>query len=125
MDALNARNITLDELSAALKAVNDNSPVGTLDGPAQTLTLQANDQLQSASAWQEVIVASRGGQAVRLKEVATVLDSFETVRTSGSYNGERSVILAVQRQPNANTVQVVDNIRAMLPKFRAQLPESI
>ena len=125
VDALNARNIALDELSAALKAVNDNSPVGTLDGPAQTLTLQANDQLQSASAWQDVIVASRGGQPVRLKEVATVSDSFETVRTSGSYNGERSVILAVQRQPDANTVQVVDNIRAMLPKFRAQLPESI
>ena len=124
-DVLNARNISLDELSAALKAANDNSPIGTLDGPAQTLTLVANEQLKNARDWQEVVVASRSGQPVRLKEVATVLDSFETVRTSGSYNGERSIILAVQRQPNANTVQVVDSIRAMLPKFRSQLPESV
>ena len=72
-----------------------------------------------------MIIASRGGQPVRLKEVAQVIDSYETVRTSGSFNGERSIILAVQRQPNANTVQVVDSIRAMLPKFRAQLPASI
>ena len=124
-DLLNARNISLDELSAALKAANDNAPVGTLDGPAQTLTLQANEQLKNAQDWQEVIIASRGGQPVRLKEVAQVIDSYETVRTSGSFNGERSIILAVQRQPNANTVQVVDSIRAMLPKFRAQLPASI
>ncbi|MES2886671.1 MAG: efflux RND transporter permease subunit [Pseudomonadota bacterium] len=124
-DALSARDMTLGELSAALAAANDNAPVGTLDGPTQTLTLQANDQLTTALEWQEIIVASRNGQPVRLKEVAQVVDSFETVRTSGSFNGERSVILAVQRQPNANTVQVVDKIRQMLPTFRAQLPASI
>ncbi len=124
-DLLHARNISWDELSGTLKAANDNAPLGTIDGPAQTLTLQANGQLQNALAWQDLIVASRNGQPVRLKEIAQVIDSFETVRTSGSYNGERSIILAVQRQPNANTIQVVDSIRAMLPKFRAQLPESI
>lgn len=125
LDALNARNISLDELSTALRAANDNSPIGTIDGPAQTLTLQANESIRNAQEWQDVVVATQAGQPVRLKEVATVIDSFETLRTSASYNGQASVILAVQRQPNANTVEVVDSIQAMLPQIRAQLPASI
>ena len=125
VDALNARNISLDELSAALRLANDNSPLGTIDGPAQTLTLQANESLRDAQEWQEVIIASRAGQAVRLKEVASVIDSVETIRNSASHNGQAAVILAVQRQPNANTVEVVDRIQAMLPQLRAQLPASV
>jgi HAE1 family hydrophobic/amphiphilic exporter-1 len=124
-DALSARNLSIDEVAAALRAANDNAPVGILDGRQQTLTLQANDQLRNAAQWQETIVASRNGQPVRLKEVAQVLDSFENIRTAGSYNGERAIVLAVQRQPNANTVQVVDGILKMLPGFKAQMPGSI
>ncbi len=124
-ELLNARNITLDDLAAAVKAANSNTPIGALDGPRQTLTIQANAQMKNASEFADIIVASRGGVPVRLGEVASVEDSYESVRTSASYNGERSILLSVQRQPNANTVQVVDSIRRLLPQFKAQLPQSI
>jgi len=124
-DALAARNISLDELTAALKAANANTPVGTLDGPKQTLTLQANRQLRNAAEFAELIVSSRNGNPVRLKEVAQVEDSYETVKTFASYNGESSITLAIQRQPDANTVKVVDAVRAALPGFQAQLPQSV
>ena len=124
-DLLTARNLTLEDLAAAIKAANSNTPLGVLDGPRQTLTIQANAQLKNASEFGEVIVATRNGAPVRLNEVATLEDSYESVKTSASYNGERSILLAVQRQPNANTVQVVDSVRKLLPVFKAQLPQSI
>jgi len=124
-DVLNSRGITLEDLAAAIKAANSNTPVGVLEGPRQTLTIQANAQLKKAREFANIIVASRNGAPVRLSEVATVQDSYESVRTSASLNGERSILLAVQRQPNANTVQVVDAVRKLLPLFKAQLPQSI
>jgi len=124
-DSLAARNMTLDELAAALKAANANTPVGTLDGQRQTLTLQANRQLQSAAEFADLIVSVKGGSPVRLRDVASVEDSVETVKTSATYNGEASITLAVQRQPDANTVQVVDAVRAAIPDFRSQLPQSV
>ena len=124
-DALSARNISLDELTTALSAANANTPVGTLDGSRQTLTLQANRQLRNAAEFAELIVSSRGGNPVRLRDVARVEDSYETVKTAASFNGESSITLAVQRQPDANTVKVVDAVRAALPGFRAQLPQSV
>ncbi|WP_256080721.1 efflux RND transporter permease subunit [Massilia sp. YIM B04103] len=124
-DLLNARNLTLDELATAVRAANANTPLGILDGPSQTLTIQGNAQLMKAAEFAELIIANRNGQPVRLKDVATVEDSFQSVKTAGSYNGERSIVLMVQRQPDANTVQVVDGVRALLPRFRAQLPQSI
>ncbi len=124
-DALAARNIGLDELSAALRAANVNTPVGTLEGPRQTLTLQANRQLKNAAEFAELIVAQRNGSPVRLKDVATVADSLETLKSWATLNGENSITLAVQRQPGANTVRVVDAVRAALPALRAQLPQSI
>ena len=124
-DLLNARNITLEDLAAAIKAANSNTPIGVLDGPRQTLTIQANAQMKNAKEFSDIIVASRNGAPVRLSEVASVEDSYENVRTSASYNGERSILLSVQRQPNANTVQVVDSVRKLLPLFKAQLPQSI
>jgi HAE1 family hydrophobic/amphiphilic exporter-1 len=124
-EALAARNIGLDELAAALKAANSNSPVGTLEGPKQTLTLLANKQLRNAAEFSELIVAARNGNAVRLRDVARVEDSYETVRSAASFNGERAIFLQVQRQPDANTVKVVDAVKALLPGFRAQLPQSV
>jgi HAE1 family hydrophobic/amphiphilic exporter-1 len=124
-DLLNARNMTLDELQQAIRAANANTPLGILDGPDQTLTIQGNAQLMHAAEFQELIVAMRNGEPVRLKDVAVVEDSYQSVRNMGSFNGERSIALLVQRQPNANTVQVVDGVRALLPRFRAQLPASI
>ena len=124
-DALAARGLTLDELRAAVNGANANTPVGTLDGPRQTLTIVANRQLASAREFGNLIVAARGGAPIRLREVADVQDSVETARTFASFNGEPSITLAVQRQPDANTVEVVDRVKAMLPRFETQLPASI
>ncbi len=124
-EALAARNISLDELTRALTAANANTPVGTLEGSRQTLTLQANRQLRNAAEFADLIVASRGGSDVRLRDVATVEDSYETVKTRATLNGETSISLAVMRQPDANTVKVVDEVRAAVPEFKAQLPASV
>ncbi|MGK5025030.1 efflux RND transporter permease subunit [Janthinobacterium sp. RB2R34] len=124
-DLMNARDLTMDELATALRSSNTNSPLGILDGPSQTLTIQGNPQMMKAADFAELIVASRNGQPVRLKDVAEVEDSFQSIKTVGSFNGERSISLMVQRQPDANTVQVVDGVRRLLPGFKEQLPQSI
>ncbi len=124
-DLMNARNLSMDELALALRAANSNAPLGVLDGPSQTMTIQGNAQLMNAAAFSDLIVATRNGEPVRLKDVASVEDSYQSVKAAGSYNGERSIVLLVQRQPNANTVQVVDAVRKLLPQFQAQLPASI
>lgn len=124
-DALASRNIGLDELSAALKSANVNTPVGTLEGPRQTLVLQANQQLKNAAEFAELIISTRGGNPVRLKDVARVEDSLETLKSWATFNGEPTTTLAILRQPGANTVQVVDAVRAALPALQAQLPQSV
>ncbi|HYP83445.1 efflux RND transporter permease subunit [Variovorax sp.] len=124
-DRLNARNITLDELAAAVRSANANTPVGVLDGPRQTLTIQANEQLLRAEDFRRLIVAQRNGAPVRLDEVATIEDSYESIKTGSSFNGRASISLAVDRQPDANTVQVVDAVRSLVPRFQAQLPSSV
>jgi len=124
-ELLNQRNITLEELQNAIRLANANTPVGVLDGARQTLTIQANKQLRNAREFGEVVVASRNGAPVYLRDVADVQDSFETVKSFGSFQGERSIVLAIQRQPDANTVKVVDKVKAMLPRFAAQMPASI
>ena len=124
-DLMNARDLTLDELQQALKSANANTPLGILDGPSQTLTITGNAQLMKAADYADLIIAQRNGQPVRLKDVADVQDSFQSTKAAGSYNGERSIVLLVQRQPDANTVQVVDGVRRLLPQFKAQLPASI
>jgi hydrophobic/amphiphilic exporter-1 (mainly G- bacteria), HAE1 family len=124
-DELAARNIGLDELSTALRAANVNTPVGTLDGPRQTLTLQANRQLSNAADFADLIVSNRGGNPVRLKDVARVEDSVETVKTWATLNGESSITLAIQRQPGANTVRLVDSVRAAIPGLQSQMPQSV
>ncbi|WP_076999358.1 efflux RND transporter permease subunit [Variovorax sp. KK3] len=124
-DLLNARSITLDELANAVRLANANTPVGVLDGPRQTLTIQANEQMLRAADFAKVIVGQRNGSPVRLDEVATIEDSFESVKTASTFNGQNSISLAVLRQPNANTVQVVDAVRALMPRFREELPQSV
>ncbi len=123
--ALAERNLALDELRAAVAAANPNTPVGVLDGPQQTLTVQANRQLATAREFANVIVATRDGAPVRLRDVADVQDSFDTLKNSSTFAGEPSVTLAIQRQPDANTVEVVDRVLATLPRFKDQLPESV
>ena len=124
-DLLTARNISLDELMGAIRAANANTPVGVLDGPKQMLTIEANRQLKNAAEFADLIIASRNNVPVRLRDVAAVEDSVESVRSANRYNDERAIVIAVLRQPNANTVAVVNAIRAKLPVFNAQLPGSI
>ena len=124
-DALAARNLGLDELSAALRAANVNTPVGTFEGPRQMLTLQANRQLKNAADFADLIVSSRGGNVVRLRDVANVEDSLESLKSWATLNGENSITIAILRQPGANTVRVVDAVRAALPKLQSQMPQSV
>ncbi|MDO8700888.1 MAG: efflux RND transporter permease subunit, partial [Undibacterium sp.] len=124
-DALAARNLTLDELSASIRSSNANTPVGTLEGDKQTLTLTANKQLQNAAEFANLIVSNKGGQVVRLRDVALVEDSYEQVKSAANFNGESTIMMAIQRQTDANTVKVVDSVKAALPGFKAQLPSSV
>ncbi|MFC3108211.1 efflux RND transporter permease subunit [Undibacterium arcticum] len=122
---LAARNMTLDELASAIHAANANSPVGVLDGPRQSMTLEANQQLRNAAAFGNLVIKSADGLSTRLQDVAEVVDSVESTKSGSWANGEPSIVLAVQRQPNANTVAVVDAVKATLPQFKAQMPTSI
>lgn len=124
-DALGNRNITMDELAAAINKANTNSPIGTLDGPRQLITIYANPQLVKAEEFGNLIVAQRNGFPVYLKDVAVVEESYEDVKTFATAKGERSIAMGVMRQPNANTVEVVNEIKRLLPTLKAQLPESI
>ena len=123
--ALAARNIGLDELSAALKAANVNTPAGTFEGPQQTLVLQANKQMSSAREFADLIISNKGGVPVRLRDVARVQDSVEVIKSWATLNGENSITLAIQRQPGANTVKVVDAVSKNLPELKSQMPESV
>src|SRR5208282_1660212 len=121
-EALAAKGLTLTDVQNAVAAANSDTPVGTMMGPGQSFTLQMKNQFNTAADFKTVIVAYRDGAPVRLQDVATVVDGVENDQVAGWYNGQRSIILAVQRQPDANTVQVVDSIRALLPVFEAELP---
>lgn len=124
-DQLAARNMTMDELATVLRAANANSPVGVLDGARQSLTLQANAQLRNAEAFADLVISSKNGATVRLKDVANVIDSVESTKNGSWSNGQPAIVLGVYRQPNANTVAVVDAVKAILPQFQSQMPTSI
>lgn len=118
-------NLTMDDVAQAINKANSNTPVGVLDGPRQALTIYANPQLVHAKEFANLLIAQRNGLPIRLSDVAVVSESYEQVKTSGSYMGERSVIIAVLRQPSANTVKVVDGIKRMIPQFEKQMPASM
>ena len=117
--------MTLNDLATAINSANSNTPVGVLDGPRQLLTIYANEQMVKASDYANLVIAQRNGLPVRLKDVAEVNESYESVKTAAAFNGERSIALAVLRQPTANSVNVVDAVRAMVPKFALQMPASV
>jgi hydrophobic/amphiphilic exporter-1 (mainly G- bacteria), HAE1 family len=125
-DALAARNLTVDEVATAIRQANANTPVGTLEGPRQTLTIQANRQLAHAAEFARIIVATLpNGATVRLGDVAEVEDSVESLKTASWADAERAITLSVRRQPDANTVATVDAIRAAIPPLVAQMPSSV
>jgi HAE1 family hydrophobic/amphiphilic exporter-1 len=124
-DALGNRNLTMDDVAAAVNKANSNSPVGVLDGPRQSITIYANEQLVRPEEFGNLIISQKNGLPIYLKDVAEVLESYEDVKSFASANGERSIAIAVLRQPNANTVEVVQSIKALIPELQKQMPESI
>ncbi len=123
--ALAARKIGIDEIGNAVALGNVNLPTGTLEGQKRTFTIQATGQLYNAADYRPLIVAYRNGSPVRLAELGKVYDSVENDKVANWYNDERAVVLAIQRQPGTNTVEVVDSIKKLLPSFRAQIPPSV
>jgi HAE1 family hydrophobic/amphiphilic exporter-1 len=121
-DAVSARGLTLDDVRNGVAAANSNSPVGTLMGQNQNLTIDATGQMKKAAEFADLIIATRNGVPIRLSDVATVVDSVENDQTASWYNRNRSILLAVYRASDANTVEVVDNIKAKIPFYRSQLP---
>jgi HAE1 family hydrophobic/amphiphilic exporter-1 len=124
-DALANRNLTVDDIAVAVNKANSNSPVGVLDGPRQAITIYANPQLVQAEEFGNLIVSQRNGLPVYLRDVADVIESYEDVKTLASSNGERSIAVAILRQPGANTVDVVKSVKQLLPQLQKQMPESI
>ena len=122
---LASRQLGIDEVADAVQRGNVNLPTGTLWGRHQAVTVQANGQLTDAAAYRPLIVAYRNGSPVRLEELGRVIDSVGNDKIASWYNASRSVVLAIQRQPGTNTVEVVNNIKALLPTFRAQVPPSV
>ncbi|MBZ5501031.1 MAG: efflux RND transporter permease subunit, partial [Acidobacteriia bacterium] len=120
-----ARGIGIDDVEKAIAAGNVNLPTGNLDGRHQTFSVEASGQLFDAAAYRPLIVAYRNGSPVRLGELGRVIDSVENDKQAGWRDTTRAIVLAIQRQPGTNTVEVVDAIRALLPAFRAQVPASI
>ena len=124
-DALAARNIGIDEVQRAIQTSNTNLPTGRLDGDKQAFTIQSTGTLPNAAAYRPIIVAWRNGTPVRLEQLATSSTRVENDKVEGWFNNKRAVILAVQRQPGTNTVEVVDSILALLPQFRREIPPSV
>ena len=108
-----------------MNKANSNSPVGVLDGPRQSITIYANPQLVQAKEFGNLIVSQKNGLPIYLKDVAEVIESYEDVKTLASSKGERSIAVAVLRQPGANTVEVVNAVKQLLPQLQKQMPESI
>ena len=123
--ALATRQIGIDEVGAALDRGNVNLPTGVLDGKTKAFNIQATGQLYNAAAYRPLVVAYRNGAPVRLDQLGQVIDSVENNKAAAWYQGVRGVVLAVQRQPGTNTIEVVDSIRKLLPSFRAQIPASV
>ncbi|HSL80470.1 MAG TPA: efflux RND transporter permease subunit [Pseudolabrys sp.] len=120
-----ARNISLDDIRSVVAKANSSAPVGTLQGKEQAVTLLATGAMLHAADYRDVVVAYRNGAPIKLSEVARVIDSVENDKIATWFNDSRAIVLAIQRQPDANTVEVVDLVRAKLPQVRAQVPPAI
>jgi multidrug efflux pump len=123
--ALAAYGLTLDDIRTSVGQANVNEAKGNLENQRESYTIGANDQLLTSSDYQPIIVAYRNGNAIRLTDVATVIDSAENVRQAAWANQTEAVILNIQRQPGANIINVVDNINRLMPQLKASLPQTI
>ena len=123
--ALAARSVGIDEVTNAIQSGNVNLPTGTLWGRHKAFTVQTSGQLKDADAYRPLIVAYRDGSPVRLGDLGQVIDSIENDKAASWFNNDRTIVLAVQRQPGTNTVEVVQSIKDILPSFQALIPASM
>jgi multidrug efflux pump len=124
-NALFKYGIGLEDVRAALAAANANTPKGSIDVGGRRYQLYTNDQATRAAEYQNLVVAYRNGAAVRLSEVAEVLDSVENVRNLGLANGDPAVLVILYRQPGANIIDAVDRVKALIPVLKASVPTDI
>ena len=123
--ALATRGIGLDEVTSAVSAGNPNLPTGTLWGPQRAYTVLADGSISSAPEFRKLAVTYQNGTPVRLQDVARVLDDVQDNRTASWFDGRRAIVLAIQRQPGTNTVQVADAVKATVAGLASQLPASV
>ena len=123
--ALAERNISLPQVATAITANTLDSPKGNFEGPHEQFPIDTNDQIANAAQFRKVIIAYSGGAPVELKDVATVVDLSVADRTGAWYGENRSELLLVEREPGANTLDVVDQVRAMMPELTQSIPRSV
>ena len=125
-----SHQVGINEVETALQNWNVNLPTGQITGPQRAFTLQASGQLMSAAEYKTLIVAYRNGNPVRLSDIGVIKDSVEDDKTASWYyegdkDGQRAIVLGIQRQPGTNTIEVTDNIKKLLPSFKSELPPSV
>ena len=127
--ALAARQIGINEVEAALRNWNVNTPTGSIIGAHKAFTLQATGQLMSAAEYQDMVVTYRNGAPVRLRELGNIIDGVEDQRTASWFytqeGQQRAITLGIQRQPGTNTIAVADAVKALMPQFKIELPQSV
>ncbi|MBS0532223.1 MAG: efflux RND transporter permease subunit [Proteobacteria bacterium] len=122
---LAAYGISMEDLRTAISGANVSGPKGSLDGAQQAYTIAANDQVTAADAYKPIIIAYRNGAPVTIGDVAQIVDGLENDRTGGWYQGTPAVIIDIQRQPGANVIEVVRQIRAEIPKLQRTIPAGV
>ncbi|MBV9607917.1 MAG: efflux RND transporter permease subunit, partial [Acidobacteria bacterium] len=123
--ALASRQIGIDEVATALVNGNSNTPTGTLYGNNSTYTILSNGKVLNAAQTAPIIVAYRNGAPVRLSDIGRVIDSVQNDKIASWYNGDRAIVLAIQKQPGTNTVAVVDSVKKLLPQLEEQIPAAV
>ncbi|HXL76553.1 MAG TPA: efflux RND transporter permease subunit [Burkholderiales bacterium] len=124
-NAMAARGVGINEIESAISNANVNLPTGTLYGKDRMFAVQATGQLNDAAAFRPVIVTYRNGSPIRLQELGRVIDDVQNDKVAAWFKGKRGIVLAIQRQPGTNTIDVVDSIKKLLPTFRAEVPPAI
>src|SRR5712672_48435 len=120
-----SRGVSLDDVRNVVTKTNSNTPVGTIAGVTQNTTITATAAMNHAADYRDVVVAYRNGAPIKPSEIARIVDSVENDKIASLFNNERAIVLAIQRQPAANTVKVVDLVRENLPRYRAQIPAAV
>ncbi|MBI4864400.1 MAG: multidrug efflux RND transporter permease subunit [Candidatus Riflebacteria bacterium] len=123
--ALARQGLTLDDVRSIITTANVNQAKGSFDGPRQTCTIATNDQIFTSEQYRKLVIAFRNGAPILLSDVAVVSDDVENARQAAWMNDTPAVILNIQRQPGANIIEVVDRVKALLPKLRDSLPASV